>query len=88
MTYRKWIADSFNYYEGISRSVEGADAGVTAISGYAYSNNSPSIVRVSTLFSCLFIYKDKEILQYSILLVRTNGWKVWYRFIDKPRKVN
>lgn len=43
---RKWISDAYNYYEEISRSREGADAGVTNISGYMFSNISPENVKV------------------------------------------
>ncbi|KAJ8675770.1 hypothetical protein QAD02_011556 [Eretmocerus hayati] len=39
---KKWIDDSYNFYESISRSAEASNAGVTNISGYLFSNSSPS----------------------------------------------
>ncbi|XP_058800622.1 D-aspartate oxidase [Phymastichus coffea] len=55
---KKWITDSYNYYEAISRSSEGADAGVTSISGYMYSNNSPKFVRNEWMENLVPIYRQ------------------------------
>ncbi|XP_031781507.1 D-aspartate oxidase [Nasonia vitripennis] len=36
---RKWVSDSYEYYDAINRSPDAAIAGVTNLSGYMYSNN-------------------------------------------------
>lgn len=45
--FRKWIIDSYNYWDGIKNSREAANAGVTQISGYIFSSEYPNIVRAS-----------------------------------------
>lgn len=41
----RWIRDSFEHWDGIRRTEEAATAGVTALSGYIFSNTHPSLVQ-------------------------------------------
>lgn len=44
----QWINDSFNYWDELRITEDGAKAGVTQLSGYLFSSTHPEIVRVGT----------------------------------------
>lgn len=43
---KKWVADSYEYWDKIRRTPEAAKAGVAELSGYIFSSISPAITRV------------------------------------------
>lgn len=43
---RKWIKDSYEFYDDIRKSDYASYAGVTDISGYIFANSSPYTVQV------------------------------------------
>lgn len=43
---RKWIKDSYEFYDDIRKSDCASYAGVTDISGYIFANSSPHTVKV------------------------------------------
>ncbi|XP_028146929.1 D-aspartate oxidase [Diabrotica virgifera virgifera] len=61
---QKWIDDSYYYWKNIRDSVEAAEAGVTEISGYTFSNREKSIVRNAFIEKLVPIYRkatEKEL---------------------------
>ncbi|OXU22749.1 hypothetical protein TSAR_002254 [Trichomalopsis sarcophagae] len=66
---RKWVSDSYEYYDAINRSADAAIAGVTNLSGYMYSNNPFEKVCVSLIhldekfFALLLIHFPISILE-------------------------
>lgn len=43
---KKWVVDSYDYWDKIRRTPEAAKAGITELSGYIFSSISPGITRV------------------------------------------
>lgn len=43
---RKWVKDSYEFYDDIRKSDYASHAGVTDISGYIFANSSPHTVKV------------------------------------------
>ncbi|XP_014214020.1 D-amino-acid oxidase [Copidosoma floridanum] len=89
---RKWISDSYHYYEAICRSREASEAGVTSISGYIFANTSPESVKNDLMEKLVPIYRpvtDDEIelvggnWKYgsflSTLLTQPNQYLPWAR---------
>ncbi|RZC41227.1 D-aspartate oxidase [Asbolus verrucosus] len=54
---RKWINDSYNYWDDIRNSVEGSLAGVASISGYIFSSKYPNIVKNTYLEKLVPLYR-------------------------------
>ncbi|KAK4877122.1 hypothetical protein RN001_009628 [Aquatica leii] len=55
---RKWVQDSYYYWEQIKLSVDAAFAGVVELAGYSYSNMSPSVVKHRYLETLLPLYRS------------------------------
>lgn len=47
ITQRKWIEDSYQFWDDIRLTPEASSAGVTQLSGYLFSNIHKSVVHVS-----------------------------------------
>lgn len=54
---RKWINNSYHHWDSIRRTAEASLAGVTEISGYMFSSDSPSTVRNPYLEGLLPLYR-------------------------------
>jgi D-aspartate oxidase len=54
---RKWIKDSYNYWDDLRNTSEGNKAGVTQISGYIFSSQYPNIVRNNYLEKLVPLYR-------------------------------
>lgn len=46
---RKWMQDSYEFWDSLRKTSEGTEAGVLEISGYMFSSQFPEIVRVNSL---------------------------------------
>lgn len=46
---RKWVKDSYEFYDNIRKSDCASYAGVTDISGYIFANSSPHTVQVKII---------------------------------------
>ncbi|XP_012276505.1 D-aspartate oxidase [Orussus abietinus] len=54
---RKWVKDSYEYYDDIRRSPEASLAGVTSISGYIFANSNPNVVKSRWLEEVVPVYR-------------------------------
>lgn len=54
---KKWIEDSYEYYDNIRRANDASLAGVTDISGYIFANSSPRIVQNHWLEPVVPLYR-------------------------------
>lgn len=43
---KKWVADSYNYWDKIRKTPDAAKAGIAELSGFIFSSISPAITRV------------------------------------------
>ncbi|KAF7388819.1 hypothetical protein HZH66_009956 [Vespula vulgaris] len=54
---RKWIEDSYSYYDSICKLSDASKAGITTISGYIFAN-SPSIIKNHWMEKLVPIYRN------------------------------
>ncbi|KAJ8919669.1 hypothetical protein NQ315_006197 [Exocentrus adspersus] len=54
---RKWIIDSYNYWDDIKNTREASKAGVAEISGYIFSSTHPGIVRNHYIEKLVPVYR-------------------------------
>ncbi|KAF4525249.1 hypothetical protein B566_EDAN014552 [Ephemera danica] len=54
---RRWIADSYQFYDDLRKSGRGHDTGIFEIGGYVFSNYSPSTVRCRLMEGVVPLYR-------------------------------
>lgn len=69
---RKWIKNSYEYYDDIRKSSETAAAGVTSISGYMFANSSPWIVKNAWMEDLVPIYRRATDAEFELI---GGNWK-------------
>ncbi|XP_015118253.1 D-aspartate oxidase [Diachasma alloeum] len=69
---RNWVNDSYEFYDGIRKSREAANAGVVEISGYIFSNEGPNAVKNPWMESLVSNYRS---VTEEELKLPGNNWK-------------
>ncbi|XP_015607411.1 D-aspartate oxidase [Cephus cinctus] len=64
---RKWINDSYEYYNDIRKSAEAGVAGVTNISGYIFANSGPNAVKNKWMEGLVPIYRAATDDEFNIV---------------------
>lgn len=72
ITFRKWINNSYHYWEDLKNTEHGAKAGVKEVSGYIFSHSHPSIVRNHYMEKLVPIYRPATELELKLC---PGNWK-------------